>query len=78
MTDPSIGHVVDVQPKSRSRREVTVTTGLVGLQRMTLMPGVLGTPDGDEMIARAADLRTVVYTPTRRRAARVRPTPDGG
>lgn len=66
MTDPSIGIVIAVEGKPKSRREVTVTTGVTGLHRLTLMPGVLGSDDGARMIALASDLRTVVFdTPHR-------------
>ncbi len=77
MIDPSVGVMVGVADKTRSRREVTVTTGVVGLHRLTLMPGVLGTPHGAEVIARAADLQTVVWRTARRKGRRVRPALAG-
>lgn len=70
MSDPSSGIVVGVEDKSQSRREVTVTTGLVGLHRLTLMPGVLGTEDGARFIALASDLRAVAFDTPRRSAKR--------
>lgn len=68
MTDPSRGITVGVRDASRSRRAVTVTTGVVGLTEVTLMPGVLGTEDGAEILARASDLRTLNYVEPRRSA----------
>lgn len=56
-----MGHVVAVRDLDQSRRAIMVTTGVVGLHELTLMPGVLGTEDGAEMIARASDLRAVSY-----------------
>ncbi len=70
MTDPSIGIVIATEDKPKSRREVTVTTGVVGLHRLTLMPGVLGSEDGARMIALASDLRNVVFNTPRRSAKR--------
>lgn len=70
MSDPSRGIVVNVEDRPKSRREVTVTTGVVGLHRLTLMPGVLGSEDGARMIALASDLRTVVFDTPRRSAKR--------
>lgn len=76
MTDPSIGIVVAVAEKAKSRREVTVTTGVVGLHRLTLMPGVLDTPDGSAFIERAADLEAVVYRTPRRKGTRLSATSE--
>lgn len=72
MTDPSIGHVVDIQDRDKSRREVTVTSGLTSVQRLVLMPGVLGTDDGAAVIAAAADLNGVVFGDVRRSKPRGR------
>lgn len=68
MTDPARGIVTGVTAKSRSRREVEITTGVVGTVRLTLAPGVLGTDDGAQVIARASDLRAVAYQEPRRSA----------
>lgn len=68
MSSASRGIVLGVTPKSGSRREVEVSTGVAGTTRVTLMPGVLGTDDGAEVLARASDLRSVAYVETRRSA----------
>lgn len=68
MTSPSTGLVVGVRDLDKSRRAITVTTGVVGLTEVTLMPGVLGTEDAAEVIRRASDLRSLNFTEVRRSA----------
>lgn len=62
------GHVLDVTVKPESKREVTVTTEDYGRTRITLMPGVLGTDDGAEVIDRASNLRQSTMSEVRRSA----------
>lgn len=78
MTDPSRGHVVGIGDKPRSRREVTVTTGLTGTTRVTLLPGLLGTPDGDAVLALASDLEGIYLGDARRNRPRVTRGPVEG
>lgn len=68
--DPSRGHVVDIGDKPASRREVTVTTSLTGITRVTLMPGLLGTPDGDAVLDLASDLHGIYLGNVRRNRPR--------
>lgn len=77
MTDPSRGHVVDIQPKGNSRRELLVTTGLTGTTRITLMPGVLGTEDGQTVVALASDLAGIYLGDSRRNRPRRKSTQSG-
>lgn len=62
------GEIIDIQPLPDSRREVTVSSSYTTVQRIVLAAGVLDTADGDEVLRRASDLRTVVYDTVRESA----------
>jgi hypothetical protein len=64
------GLVVDVVELPKSRREVRITANDFGFTRVTLTAGMLGTPDGDAVIAAAADRRERAYSRKRNK-----PTP---
>ena len=52
MTQPPVLRVDDA---TRDRQIVTVGTPRYGQARVVLMPGVLGTDDGDQVLRRASD-----------------------
>lgn len=61
------GQVLAIADKDQSRRELTVTTANYERTRITLAGGVLGTPDGLEVVDRASDLEAVALSDRRRR-----------
>ena len=63
------GQVLRVTDATQSRRVAELTTQDYGVQRVTFMPGILGTDAGLEVADRASDLRRVTFD-ERRRSAR--------
>lgn len=68
------GDIVGIKERPKGRVEVTAVAGLTVLQRITLLPGVLGTPDGAEVIRRASTLPDLAYVEVRRSARDARKT----
>lgn len=62
------GEIIDIQPLPGSRREVTTSSSYTTVQRIVLEAGVLDTPEGDEVLRRASDVRNVAYNEVRRSA----------
>jgi hypothetical protein len=59
------GEIIDIRDRGQSRREITVSSSYTSVQRIVLMPGVLDTAEGNEVLRRASDLRNVAYNEIR-------------
>lgn len=68
MSNRGEGYTLGVTDRPQSRRQVEVSTGYGTSTRVTLLPGVLGTDDGAEVLRRASDLQSLVYQEPRRSA----------
>lgn len=65
MSTDGLGQVLNVRDLADSRKELEITASGYGQIHVTLMPGVLGTDVGAEVVAKMADVRANAYATTR-------------